>query len=126
MKTELVIGALGALAHATRLKVFRLLVRKGPNGMPAGEIANRLGVHAATMSHHLGLLERAGLLRSWRIARQVFYAADFVRMRGLIGYLAEECCAGLPEAAPGSALETARKSAPKIVAAERKKEEIEA
>jgi len=97
MKIETAIEALGALAHQTRLKVFRLLVRKGPQGLPAGEIAARLGVHAATMSHHLGLLERAGLLRSWRVARQVFYAADFKGMRGLIGYLAEDCCAGLPE-----------------------------
>jgi ArsR family transcriptional regulator, arsenate/arsenite/antimonite-responsive transcriptional repressor len=100
MKTDTAIEALSALAHATRLKVFRLLVRKGPHGLPAGEIASRLGVHAATMSHHLGLLERAGLLRSWRVARQVFYAADFKGMRGLIGYLAEDCCAGLPEFAP--------------------------
>jgi len=102
------IEALGALAHATRLGVFRLLVRKGHDGLPAGEIADRLGVHAATMSHHLGLLERAGLLRSWRVARQVFYAADFAGMRGLIAYLAEDCCAGLPEmaaaASPGTGL----------------------
>ena len=104
MKTDTAIEALGALAHGTRLKVFRLLVRKGPDGLPAGEIASRLGVHAATMSHHLGLLERAGLLRSWRVARQVFYAADFEGMRSLIGYLAEDCCAGLTEmAASGTA-----------------------
>jgi ArsR family transcriptional regulator len=55
------------------------------------------------MSHHLGLLERAGMLRSWRVARQVFYAADFEGMRGLIGYLAEDCCAGLPGPAAASA-----------------------
>jgi ArsR family transcriptional regulator len=103
MKIETAIEALGALAHQTRLKVFRLLVRKGPDGLPAGEIAARLGVHAATMSHHLGLLERAGLLRSWRVARQVFYAADFEGMRGLIGYLAEDCCAGLPALTPARA-----------------------
>ena len=114
MKIGTAIEALGALAHQTRLKVFRLLVRKGPNGLPAGEIASRLGVHAATMSHHLGLLERAGLLRSWRVARQVFYAADFEGMRGLIGYLAEDCCAGLPD------LQLAAGSANKA------KEEIEA
>jgi ArsR family transcriptional regulator len=100
MKIETAIEALGALAHETRLKVFRLLVRKGPEGLPAGEIASRLGVHAATMSHHLGLLERAGLLRSWRVARQIFYAADFKGMRGLMSYLAEDCCAGLTEMGP--------------------------
>ena len=99
MKIDTAIEALGALAHATRLKVFRLLVRQGPQGLPAGDIASRLGVHAATMSHHLGLLERAGLLRSWRVARQVFYAADFKGIRGLLTYLAEDCCAGLPEIA---------------------------
>lgn len=92
------IGALGALAHETRLAAFRLLVRKGPEGLPAGEIAIRLKVHPATMSHHLGLLERAGLLTARRAARQIFYAADYAGMRGLLAYLAEDCCRGLPEA----------------------------
>lgn len=97
MKSKLAIEALSALAHETRIAVFRLLVRRGPAGLPAGDIATRLGVHAATLSHHLGLLERAGLLRSWRVQRQIFYAAEFGTMRRLLGYLADDCCRGLPE-----------------------------
>ena len=99
MKSKLAIEALSALAHETRIAVFRLLVRRGPAGLPAGDIATRLGVHAATLSHHLGLLERAGLLRSWRVQRQIFYAAEFGTMRRLLGYLADDCCRGLPEVA---------------------------
>ena len=97
MKSKTAIEALSALAHETRLAVFRLLVRQGPAGLPAGGIAARLRVHAATLSHHLGLLERAGLLRSWRVQRQIFYAAEFGAMRRLLGYLADDCCRGLPE-----------------------------
>lgn len=91
------IDALGALAHETRLKVFRLLVRKGPAGLPAGAIAGHLGANASTMSHHLAILERAGLLMSWRVERRIFYAADFDGMRGLLGYLMHDCCRGLAQ-----------------------------
>ena len=97
MKPKTAITALGALAHETRLKVFRLLVRMGTEGLPAGAIASRLGVHPATLSHHLGLLERAGLLTAQRRARQIVYAADFDGMGRLLGYLMEDCCRGLPE-----------------------------
>ncbi len=88
---------LGALAQETRLSVFRLLVRQGPGGLPAGEIAGRLKAHPATLSHHLALLERAGLVRAKRVQRNIFYAADFRGMRRLLGYLTEDCCRGLPE-----------------------------
>ncbi len=91
------IEALGALAHETRLKVFRLLVRQGPAGLPAGAIAGRLGANASTMSHHLAILERAGLLKSWRVERRIFYAADFDGMRGLLDYLMHDCCRGLAD-----------------------------
>lgn len=97
MEQKTAIDALGALAQDTRLTVFRLLVRQGPNGLNAGEIAERLGVTASTLSHHLANLERAGLLRSWRVQRQIFYAADFEGMRKLLAFLMEDCCQGRPE-----------------------------
>ncbi|MEX2450463.1 MAG: metalloregulator ArsR/SmtB family transcription factor [Rhodospirillales bacterium] len=89
--------ALGALAQQTRLMVFRLLVRSGPNGLSAGSIAENLRVSPPTLSHHLAHLERAGLLRSWRVQRQIFYAVDFDGMRRLLTFLTEDCCQGRPE-----------------------------
>lgn len=97
MEAKAAIDAFSALAHETRLAVFRLLVKQGPGGLPAGEIAERLGVAASTLSFHLGQLERAGLLRSSRVQRQIFYAADFEGMRRLIAFLTEDCCQGHPE-----------------------------
>jgi ArsR family transcriptional regulator, arsenate/arsenite/antimonite-responsive transcriptional repressor len=97
--------ALGALAQPTRLAVFRLLVREGPEGLPAGEVAARLGVQPATLSFHLAQLERAGLLVARRRSRQIIYAADFRAMRRLVGFLLDDCCHGHPEVCAG--LETA-------------------
>lgn len=103
MEQTAAIDALGALAQDTRLSVFRLLVRMGPNGLNAGEIADRLGVAASTLSHHLSQLERAGLIRSWRVARQIFYATDYEGMRRLLAFLMEDCCQGRPEICGGIA-----------------------
>ncbi|MFV3131009.1 ArsR/SmtB family transcription factor [Niveispirillum sp. KHB5.9] len=97
MEQTQAIDALGALAQATRLDIFRLLVRVGPVGLNAGEIAERLGVGASTLSHHLASLERAGLLRSWRVQRQIFYATDYDGTRRLLSFLMEDCCQGRPE-----------------------------
>lgn len=97
MESLQAIEALGALAQATRLDIFRLLVRVGPPGLNAGEIAERLSVGASTLSHHLATLERAGLLRSWRVQRQIFYASDFDGTRQLLAFLTEDCCQGRPE-----------------------------
>ena len=91
------IEALAALAHDHRMTVFRLLVRAGPHGLAAGEIAERLGTPPSSLSFHLAQLTRAGLLRSRRESRHVFYAVDYPAMRGLLGFLMEDCCAGLPE-----------------------------
>ncbi len=96
MKLSEAIGALGALAQETRLMAFRLLVRAGPAGIPAGEIARELDIPAATMSFHLAHLARAGLISPTRDGRSIIYAADFTGMRGLIDYLSEDCCAGWP------------------------------
>ncbi|WP_421787519.1 ArsR/SmtB family transcription factor [Hyphobacterium sp.] len=91
------LGALGALAQESRLDVFRLLVKAGDNGLPAGEIAAHLNVRQNTMSTHLGILTRAGLIRRRREGRVIRYAADFNGMRGLIGFLMRDCCGGVPE-----------------------------
>lgn len=91
------IGALGALAQETRLDIFRLLVQKGPQGMPAGEIGARLGQPSPTMSFHLNQLRFAGLVSSRRESRSIIYSANFKLMADLLGYLTENCCGGHPE-----------------------------
>lgn len=92
MEMEAAIRVLGALAQATRLDVFRLLVRHEPDGMAAGEIARRLGVPHNTMSTHLGLLVRTGLIRATRQSRSIIYRADLAAIRRLVAFLLENCC----------------------------------
>lgn len=101
MDTQTASQALSALAQETRLEVFRTLVQEGPSGLPAGQIAVRLGVLPATLSFHLSQLERAGLLHSRRQSRQIYYAADYEGMRRLLAYLTEDCCRGRPEICAG-------------------------
>ena len=91
------VHALGALAHETRLSVFRMLVKAGPDGMIAGTIAEHCGVPPSTMSHHLATLERAGLVQSARESRLIHYRADFAGMRRLMTFLMQDCCQGVPE-----------------------------
>lgn len=97
MEITQAIGAFGALAQATRLEVFRLLLRQGPNGLPAGEIAAALAVPPATLSFHLKQLEQAGLLTARRDSRLIYYAADIEGVRRLLAFLTEDCCQGRPE-----------------------------
>lgn len=97
MKTPDALQALAALSHATRLEVFRLLVRQGAIGLPAGEIAERLEVAPSTLSPHLAQLERAGLATSSRDERRIFYAVNIEGMRALLAFLTEDCCGGHPE-----------------------------
>lgn len=91
------VDALGALAHETRLAVFRMLVIAGPDGMIAGAIAERCDVPPSTMSHHLATLERAGLVHSERESRLIHYRADYSSMRRLLTFLMQDCCQGMPE-----------------------------
>ncbi len=91
------IAAFDALAQGTRLSVFRLLLRHEPGGLPAGEIARRLDVPQNTMSAHLGILARAGIVRSERQSRSVLYRADLDGLRALTVFLVNDCCAGSPE-----------------------------
>lgn len=86
------VRALGALAHESRLAVFRLLVRQGPAGLPAGEVGEAVGLPPATLSFHLSQLDRAGLVRARREGRRVVYSADYEAMEGLLTFLTEKCC----------------------------------
>lgn len=97
MESELVILALAALAQSTRMDVFRLLVKHEPEGLPAGEIARHLAVPHNTMSSHLAILARAGLVRSERRSRLMIYRADLGRFREVATYLLQDCCGGHPE-----------------------------
>src|SRR6476619_5595959 len=97
MSEPKIIAALAALAHQHRLRIFRLLVKEGPSGMPAGEIADAIGISATNMSFHVKELDRAGLLRSTRQGRFIRYAIDVDGMRELLTYLTEDCCQGRPE-----------------------------
>ncbi len=94
MQTSDAVGALSALAHEGRLNAFRLLVRAGPGGLAAGEIARHTGMLANTLSAHLGILNAAGLTRSRREGRSILYRADYDQTRELIAFLMEDCCGG--------------------------------
>ena len=97
MEEPKIVASLAALAHQHRLRIFRLLVKKGPSGMPAGDIAEHVGMGATNASFHLKELDRAGLLRATRAGRYIRYAVDVEGMRELLTYLTEDCCQGRPE-----------------------------
>jgi DNA-binding transcriptional ArsR family regulator len=103
MNSKDAVGALGALAQDSRLAVYRLLVRRGPEGYPAGEIAARVGIPAPTLSFHLKALAQAGLVTARKDSRFVYYSAHFARMHALVGYLTENCCSLGTECAPSCA-----------------------
>lgn len=88
---------LAALAQATRLEIFRLLLKHEPVGLTAGVIADTVGTRHNTISTHLAILVRAGLLRSLRDGRTIVYRADIEGMQSLIGFLVNDCCDGHPE-----------------------------
>jgi DNA-binding transcriptional ArsR family regulator len=97
MKQDLAIDALSALAQPTRLEAFRLLVRQEPDGLPAGEIARRLDVPHNTMSTHLAILTRAGLISVERHSRSMIYRVELKTVRKLVLFLLKDCCNGQPE-----------------------------
>jgi ArsR family transcriptional regulator, arsenate/arsenite/antimonite-responsive transcriptional repressor len=107
------IEALGALAQEHRLALFRLLVRAGEKGMPAGTIAEKLGVPNSSLSFHLAQLRKAGLILQERQHRSLIYRANYEAMKRLVAYLMENCCAGAdcPPAAACEIPATTRKSA---------------
>lgn len=92
MDSSQTVQALSALAHETRLALYRMLVERGPDGLSAGVIAERLGVPPSSLTFHVQHLHRAGLVTQRRLGRQLIYAADYAAMSGLIAYLTENCC----------------------------------
>lgn len=113
MQPDRVITALAALAQEHRLAAFRLLVQAGAEGIAAGALAERVGVPPSSMSFHLAQLGHAGLVTQRRESRSIIYAADYAAMNGLMAYLTENCCGGLPcedaaACAPEPTAETAR------------------
>jgi DNA-binding transcriptional ArsR family regulator len=100
VKAEKAIAALGALAHETRLAVFRLLVQRGPDGLSAGTIAQALDVPPSSLTFHLQQLAHAGLITQRRLSRQIIYATDFAAMNAVMSYLTENCCGGGAVCAP--------------------------
>jgi len=95
MESHLAVRTLFALAHETRLAVFRTLVKAGPEGLPAGRLAGVLGVPLPTLSFHLKELVNAGLVSATPVSRFVIYRADYARMEALVTYLGEKCCRGV-------------------------------
>lgn len=96
METDNALAALAALAHAVRLSVFRLLVQAGPEGLPAGRIAELMRMPASSLSFHLKELHRAGLAVSRQEGRSIIYMARFETMNDLLAYLTDNCCGGNP------------------------------
>ena len=92
-----VIAALSALAQTTRLDTFRLLVSREPDGVPAGELARLMAIPQNTMSTHLAILARAGLVRGDRHSRSIIYRSDLKRFREVALFLLKDCCGGRPE-----------------------------
>jgi DNA-binding transcriptional ArsR family regulator len=96
MDSNLAVRALSALAHESRLAIFRLLVVSGPDGKAAGEIAQQVGLSPSSLSFHLKDLSHADLVKPRQEGRFVIYTANFGAMTALIGFLTENCCAGEP------------------------------
>ncbi|MDE1895763.1 MAG: helix-turn-helix transcriptional regulator [Rhodospirillales bacterium] len=94
MDKQTALIAMAALAHGARLDIFRALVQAGPEGLAAGQLAERLGLPPATLSFHLKELRHAGLVSFQRESRSLIYSAEFASMNALLAYLTENCCQG--------------------------------
>jgi ArsR family transcriptional regulator len=108
MKNTDAVAALAALAQESRLEVFRLLVKAGPEGMPAGNVADALDLAPNTLTFHFDRLRLAGLVAVRREGRSMIYAARFEVMNGLLGFLTENCCQGAADACAPVACKPAR------------------
>jgi DNA-binding transcriptional ArsR family regulator len=115
MDNPTAVSALNALSHETRLAAYRRLVQAGPEGLAVGELRDKLGLPAATLSAHLNVLRAAGLAIDQREGRVIRVRADYARMNALLAYLTENCCAGTNACAPAAACKprTTRKSGAK-------------
>jgi ArsR family transcriptional regulator len=116
MKKSDAIAALASLAQESRLGIFRLLVQRGPDGLAAGDIGDRLGLPSPTLSFHLHHLRHAGLLKARRESRSIIYSADFKSMASLMAYLTENCCAGRAELCAPAACAPASIAKPRRIA----------
>ncbi len=96
MELQTAVKALTAIAQETRLSIFRILVQRGELGLSAGEIAKSLSIPNATLSFHLKELSNVGLITARQESRFIYYAANFSAMNELLGFLTENCCAGVP------------------------------
>lgn len=97
METKEAVIALAALAQETRLSIFRLLVQVGPEGIPVGKIGDELKIAPATLSFHLKEIYHAGLISSRQKGRFIYYTVNFERMAGLMTFLTQNCCKGMPQ-----------------------------
>ena len=97
MESQQAILAFAALAQTTRLEVFRALIRAEPKGISAGDLAKQLAVPANTLSAHLNVMTRAGLVRGERHSRTIIYRAQIEEVRAIIGFLMKDCCEGRPD-----------------------------
>ena len=100
METNNAANCMEALGNTTRLEIFRLLVRAGPEGAPVGRLQERLGIPGSTLSHHIARLVRVGLVSQERRGRVLICRAEFARMEALLAFLGEECCQGLGAEGP--------------------------
>jgi DNA-binding transcriptional ArsR family regulator len=117
MESEQAILALAALAQSTRLAVFKLLVKHEPDGLAAGEIARAIAVPQNTMSAHLSILARAGLVMSERRSRSIIYRADLPAFQDLTSFMVEDCCGGRTEqCAPVAGCKPSRAKRAKVTA----------
>ena len=110
------VAALAALAQDNRLDVFRLLVQAGPEGLPAGEIADELGLAPNTLTFHFDRLRSAGLVSVRRDGRSMIYTARYEAMNALLGFLTDNCCQGAPETCAPAACKPARTKRAKATA----------
>jgi DNA-binding transcriptional ArsR family regulator len=110
MESSTAVARLGALAHETRLSIFRLLVRRGASGLAAGEIATRLEIAPPNASFHLAELSRVSLIAPRREGRSIIYAVNFAEMTGLLDYLRENCCVEEVSLVPLAAVTRKRKT----------------
>jgi len=113
METNNALKALVALSHESRLAAFRELVQAGPDGLPVGDLRDRLDLPAATLTAQLNLLRNAGLVDDQREGRVIRVRANYSRMNELIAYLTENCCGGVAACAPASACKPTKKGSSK-------------
>jgi DNA-binding transcriptional ArsR family regulator len=116
MKNFDAVAALATLAQDNRLDVFRLLVKAGPEGMPAGKVAEELGLAPNTLTFHFDRLRSAGLVTVRRQGRSMIYAAQFDVMNTLLGFLTENCCQGAAEKCAPAACQPAKSKRSKVIA----------